>query len=398
MPSSFAWVDFSEAERRRTQEVLELFHERDTRDELGIGVVRDALGDLLFPGTSTLQTRARYFLFVPWMYQRLAEKGVGRTDVDWRARKAELDLIQPLKANDDQDGVIGAVAEDQLKRLPSSVYWAGLGVWGVRRFPGSQAQYHHSFDVLGGSADLDDDGVLLASRHVVWDPDLPPKPNDFPEVVSFRLTRPEAQYLQHRAQNIGPSLLAELVRRGTGIEAVDFPWQRSDVESWPEDLQEQLNHARCFSEAMHGAALLYNLMLAEALKDEELSSAYREGIQAWRDLMQTRRSAHAAWRRDAFWALVLGNQTRISPRSRAFIDAWLDVALSDGSPDVAGSSSAREMIRRREEQLKRGRARLGNPSALARWSGSAGAAQLNYRWPRVQAITSDILQGLVGEG
>lgn len=40
-------------------EVIDLFREHDTRDELGLGVICDALADLLFPGTSTLQTRAR---------------------------------------------------------------------------------------------------------------------------------------------------------------------------------------------------------------------------------------------------------------------------------------------------------------------------------------------------
>jgi hypothetical protein len=62
MVSQFAWLDFSEHERRKALDVIDLFRERDTRDELGIGTVRDALSDVLFPGTSTIQTRARYFL------------------------------------------------------------------------------------------------------------------------------------------------------------------------------------------------------------------------------------------------------------------------------------------------------------------------------------------------
>jgi hypothetical protein len=39
--------------------VVELFRERDTVDELGVGVVRDTFSDLLFPGTSTLHSRGR---------------------------------------------------------------------------------------------------------------------------------------------------------------------------------------------------------------------------------------------------------------------------------------------------------------------------------------------------
>ncbi len=69
--SSFGWLDYSEHERRRTLDVVELFREKDTRDELGIGSVRDAFADLLFPGTSTIQTRARYFLFISWIYIKL---------------------------------------------------------------------------------------------------------------------------------------------------------------------------------------------------------------------------------------------------------------------------------------------------------------------------------------
>lgn len=44
--SFLAWLDHDEAERRRMLEVIELFRERDTVDELGIGSVRDAFSNL----------------------------------------------------------------------------------------------------------------------------------------------------------------------------------------------------------------------------------------------------------------------------------------------------------------------------------------------------------------
>jgi hypothetical protein len=40
--SAFLWLDYSERERRKMLEVVDLFKEHDTRDELGIGAVRDA--------------------------------------------------------------------------------------------------------------------------------------------------------------------------------------------------------------------------------------------------------------------------------------------------------------------------------------------------------------------
>lgn len=57
MPSSFTWLDFSEGERRQALEVVDQFRDEDTRDELGIGTVRDAIADLLFPGIKRRRSR-----------------------------------------------------------------------------------------------------------------------------------------------------------------------------------------------------------------------------------------------------------------------------------------------------------------------------------------------------
>jgi hypothetical protein len=35
----------------------------------GSGAIRDAFGDMLFPGTSTIMIRARCFLLIPWTYR-----------------------------------------------------------------------------------------------------------------------------------------------------------------------------------------------------------------------------------------------------------------------------------------------------------------------------------------
>jgi hypothetical protein len=128
--SAFVWLDYSERERRKMLDVVDLFREHDTRDELGIGSVRDAFADMLFPGTSTIMTRARYFLLVPWTYQRLEKLRVRSGEIAARARKAELDIVEPIERSGDSDGNIGKVAKTTLKRLPSSVYWQRGLVYG----------------------------------------------------------------------------------------------------------------------------------------------------------------------------------------------------------------------------------------------------------------------------
>ena len=94
--SSFSWLSYSEAERERTRDLISQFSERDTRDELGIGRIRDAFADLLFPGTTTIQTRVKYFLFVPWMYRALEKKQVSSTNIESKARQYEIQVIEAL--------------------------------------------------------------------------------------------------------------------------------------------------------------------------------------------------------------------------------------------------------------------------------------------------------------
>ncbi|WP_374059104.1 DUF6361 family protein [Salinibacterium sp. NG253] len=63
------------------REIVNLFSDRDSRDELGIGQIRDVLSHTLFPGTSTLLTRARYMLLIPRALTAAAKPGrlhVGR--------------------------------------------------------------------------------------------------------------------------------------------------------------------------------------------------------------------------------------------------------------------------------------------------------------------------------
>ena len=67
-PAVLAWVDYSQADQRRAREIVAMFSQRESRDELGLGRIRDALSETLFPGTSVLLTRARYLLLVPWLF------------------------------------------------------------------------------------------------------------------------------------------------------------------------------------------------------------------------------------------------------------------------------------------------------------------------------------------
>jgi len=57
MTSILSWVDFSDEEREKMVQIIRQLRQQDTIDELGIGSVRDSIANILFPGTTTIQTR-----------------------------------------------------------------------------------------------------------------------------------------------------------------------------------------------------------------------------------------------------------------------------------------------------------------------------------------------------
>ena len=58
MGATLTWLDLTASDRDRMRQVLDLFKEQGTVDEMGLGSLRDALSEALFPGTSTIQTRS----------------------------------------------------------------------------------------------------------------------------------------------------------------------------------------------------------------------------------------------------------------------------------------------------------------------------------------------------
>jgi hypothetical protein len=401
MASSFTWLDYSEHERRKMLDVIELFGERTTRDELGLGGVRDAFADLLFPGTSTIQTRAKYFLFVPWIYLILEDKNVPSSAIAVKARKLETELINALSASDDTSGVIGGRAKENLQRLPSNIYWQGLHAWGIRLFPGSQDEYHRSLDLFyarrrgrhASRREFEGESHGDLDPHN-WHSGLPVVPAGFPQEASLALEPDEAEYLRERILgHCSRSLLAVLVRDRVNVDGIAFAWELTT--DLPAVLREQLDHGRNFSEILLGAQLLYNLMLAERRDWEEVSDDYKQRLTLWWQSISSRAAEFGAWDRRRFWQIVYHGNPRVSSRARNFVNAWVDLAVQSKSlPAIRKSDQARQLIEHRETQLKGGLARLRNQRALELWTGAAGDGQIDLRWGAGKRIVADIVDGL----
>src|SRR4030095_13588388 len=88
-----------------------------------------------------------------------------------------------------------------------------------------------------------------------------------------------------------------------------------------------LLHARNFSELMLGAALLYNLILAEQAQRDDGVEDYRVRFTEWVKMLAPRSRAFADWRRERFWELANASKQRITPAAHDFITAWCELAL-----------------------------------------------------------------------
>jgi Family of unknown function (DUF6361) len=384
--STLTWLDFSDAERKRALQIVELLGQPETRDELGLGAIRDAFANALFPGMSTVQRRARYFLFVPWTFREAEQRWAGRVDALERTRRKELQLIDPLLHAGETDGVIGSSARANLRQVPSMIYWQGLARWGIRRVQGTREQWGRAVARSHGTA-VDDDGQTVNATASWWHASLPEPPSDWPEKASLTLRAEEADYLRERIrEHCAGTMLAALVERRAAWAEVRFPWQLEAPEL-TERQRTLLAHAQRFSQRMHGAALLYNYELAKRRGDEESETDYRAELEEWASAEVA--ADHTIAPLDELWPLLGDLGSRHSPQTRRFVVDWATLITEPQRVSTDPGLVAR--IQEREFEVKKRQARLSFAAAEETWRGAAGAGQLEYRWNSTQRQLLDIV-------
>lgn len=397
--STFVWIDHSEKQRRQMMEAIDAFREKDTRDELGLAGIRDTFSDLLFPGTAAAQSRARYFFFVPWMYRAFEEKRYPGGELERRGKVFELALIDQLAKASDHEGTIGIRARGGLQRLPSNIYWNGLRTFGMLQFPGTQWEFHRTVDrrrAEASGARTNDDGEPVSGGVRAWHAGIPPAPRAFQDSADFRLSVLEARYLRGRIlETQRPSLFAFLLDGPSRDENVDFAWEHSIATRLTNPLERQLRHARCFSEMFHGAAILYNLLLADIAPQRPVVHEKLEPMWAeWVALIEQERTRLSEWDRRDFWTLLAASAYVPSDRTREFVDAWAELVLNGPAERLRTDATTRDLIFTREKRIKGALARCASDRAREKWSGDAGLGRMDFRWSNARVLLRDIVAGL----
>ena len=398
--SSLGWLDLDAASSERVSTLLRSLEEPATLDVLGLGTVRDAFSDMLTPGTSTVQTRLRYFIFLPWIFQLLEEEQVPPAAFAHKLREAEARLIDCLKHLGRGQGVIGRVAGRELKRMPSDIYWGSLEAWGIRRPDINLAQYaQHAASRRQHRPERDDDGNATKLATPVWIA-VSPAPTDFLDTeITFELKPNEAQVLVDGIRRRHPNTLVAALSATPNLTLdIDYPWEVPG-DGLPDRLVRNLRHARCFSEVTLGPQLVYNVLLAREARRElgwdtkKLEYDQLRKLEGWSGLVTSRSVALGHWvdHPGEFWQILTGY--RISGTTQRF---WDDIArrAMDDPKRFARDPTVHRLIRDRERRLKSKRARLSCRAALENWNRVPVGGQLDYRW----SITKTYLQDLAASG
>ena len=408
MRANIAWLDFRPEDMQSAKELIRELQEEGLLDELGFGVLQNAIAERLYPATTTIMTASRYLFFITALYEHLEKKQTPSREIEECARKMQHQLRDVLKQTEgDRRGVIGFQAGKDLKRLPSNIYWNGMRRLGLFRRNWSESTYQVRLDQVYAESvpHADDDGALHAGSDAqgAWDSRRPPPVfldarGTFKADTNFTLTRSEAKDLLHRFETCFPNALLTYQLRN-GIPEMEYPW---DVPRPPAELAQVLRHARALSVLAQGVLLQYYALLLEAREQRGLAMppVDLEGMfERWFD---HGRELLVAWDLKEFFETDFWFEAQ-RPGARSFLTHWRDEALSQKDAHaVFASQKARKLVRDRELHVKPAKARLKFPAYLDTWNpaflqqGDLGEYGLFYRHRIGQRFAREIIQGLRG--
>lgn len=389
------WIDFSKNERNKVLNVLDLLSEAGTLDELGIAPVRDGFANLFFPGTSTIQTRAKYFMIVPYAFKDLEYSNESNPNrmlqiLDEIERRCGEILIN----GDDTDGIIGSRAMAQnkwVKRSPADIYWAGLRNYGI--FAGgnlSLSEYIRAMCAiknqkttltrLGNRNDSAEDGIADDKdagnlfRMQFWK--IPTYQDNWIESLHIKLTEDEGYFLKKQIITSYPeSMLAFILR--DGITEVFHCKTFQDISSlshiFPSQIQRDYVLAYDFSAFLFVLRTVYNIIVSEG-KNEDANTMLEK--------LRPDLKEFAAVDLDSIF-------NRLGIIRNVFLCNFLRKSRSLMMEENLDDMKAE--IKRRERELKQSRAKSMHPGEFDpnTWF---GGGQLDYRFGNAKVIIGDIFE------
>ena len=290
----FGWIDFSKEDREKVLDVINLLQEEGAVDELGIGVIRDAFSNYFFPGTSTVQTRAKYLLIVPYILKEAAD-GLYGNDFSQILKRIDIEEkncgLLFMKNCPNEDGIIGkrVLPKGWVSRKPSNIYWNGIRTLGIfsdnsisisdyislsntiRKQKKNQVNLGNRNDSNEDNESDDTDAVGTQMIPYFTLPDT--YKTEWRENLSIQLNVDEAVFLRKQIlKSIPDTLFAYLLKENIDIDRYEnFEALYMKLKNKVSDEMENMMHlAYDFNRLVYVARIRYNLMLSDFQNEEAL--------------------------------------------------------------------------------------------------------------------------------
>lgn len=405
------WVDFSSEDRHRVSQILAMMREPGTLDELGIGQIRDTFANSLFPGFSTIQTKAKYFVIVPRIfrdYRQLSKAEQKKRQLVNYLQEIENKVAEQLVAAHSEDeeqrvGIIGStrVGLGGVTRRPSSIYWNGLRIFGIcntvlslNEFCRSYGQQEQeSYTGASGDDGFDDSDAMELVEKV----HIPAGGEQWLEELLIDLTRREAEFLRDKIRNrksVHHSITAQLLSEGILDEALNEKLQSfSALSDWlntRKEVSDQCRHnarlAEKFSRIMEGAHIRYKCLLAGRLHQDERLEELEDKFLKWRNRVTGARVFSNETTEEVL-GTVLSSNVRLKARTELFFRNWCSAVLAQAEGEALDEIVQKQAVGNKGQRslLKR---------TLPENTHLEGAETLDYRWSQARVILGDISKGL----
>ena len=390
------WIDFSKTERNKILSVLDLLSEPGTLDELGIAPIRDGFSNLFFPGTSTIQTRAKYFFLVPYALKELElSNEINPNKVLRVFNETEKFCGQTLlEQNVNENGIIGKRSLQGgkwVKRTPADIYWAGLRKYGI--FTGgniSLSEYirascaiknqKSNLTKLGNRNDnaeeneCDDKNAGNIFKMQFWK--MPLYTKQWRENIQMNLAAEEGAFLREQITSNCPDSMIAYILENKMTEILDienFSDLAAIIHNFPQEIQEDYKLALSFSDFLFVARTLYNIIISDG-QNAQANDIFEE------------LKVEMAERSDIDIDLIFTKLYIYKVDLKNFIKKLQDCMRNNDVEEMKKAIKAREIMLKGQSRAKTAHPGEFDPND---W---IGGRELDYRFNNAKTIIRDIFE------
>lgn len=381
------YIHSNKEEQARVLQVLKLTSESVALEELGIGRIRDAFADKMFPGVSTLQKHIKYFSLMPQLYRKATEKRYNRpNEVKTEIIRLEKIMTKNLyEGSTDKRGITGSDminknSNNYVKYDPAYIYNTGLQTFEILR----STQLYEL--IYSASKALHNEPKAIKSEDEDTNNDTGEKPNifqfcsfpnvdyDFTQRCSLDLTAEDKAFIiDHilNAKECKNTLLRYIV------DNPDFPiaetFEQIPASLLPADLAETQDLARRFADFMYMIHIRYNYIFSQ-YQDEELRTLFEEKLAEFRNS-------------GTDIDKVLNAITISENSSKRFCKNVTERLFANDTQEGGGVD---QLIIKREKDIKKSRRKIENPAYTYNPKKRIHFYKLSYRWETVKIFADEL--------